>query len=142
MQHTTTNPTFVQPLRRQLSRLLQIGLLLLLAPISKAYGDNAREIIGKWELREIHAGVAIYKPKKGDKSIITEYLKDGTFTTSAGVSGTYQFVKDSVLQTSSTVKGKATTKEYEIRILSNSMTLRSAGTSPSITVEEKYRRVN
>lgn len=110
--------------------------MMLLA--SRLVADNAREIVGTWELADIKAGNARVKPDAKKKLSAAKRSFDGN----GGIkergslvnTGTYKFLTDQLLEI--TTNGK--TEQWKIRIVGDSMVL--SRDDRSIKIEEKWKR--
>lgn len=103
-----------------------------------ARADNAREIVGTWEWVDLKAGSARIKPEARQKLSTKRYFDGAGGIRDRGSlvnTGTYKFVKDQVLEI--TTSGK--TEEWKVRIMGDSMVLTRM--NGSIKVEEKWKRV-
>lgn len=114
------------------------GLSLLLGA-SFALADNAREIVGNWEMVDLKAGSARIKPDSKQKLKAAKRYFDGA----GGIrdrgslvnTGSYKFISEQLLEI--TANGK--TEQWKARIVGDSLVLtRMDG---SIKLEEKWKRV-
>lgn len=110
--------------------------MVLLTP--RLLADNAREIVGTWELADLKAGVARVKPEARNKLAAAKRSFDGN----GGIkergslvnTGSYRFITDQLLEI--TTNGK--TEQWKVRIVGDSMVL--AREDRSLKIEEKWRR--
>ncbi len=116
-----------------------LWMFIALVWAGRVYADSAQEILGRWELLEARHGSTTFKTAQGEKNLVAEFRKDGTFTEGTR-SGIYRLLTDTVLRLTFIEKGKpGVSQEYQIRIAGDSLVTKNKDRA-RFAPETKYVR--